>query len=314
MAIEVDSAIELPGLGDAGTAAAIAPPSPSPPPASAPSARVRLDPDELERRWSGGQEAELMRELRDDEQVLLSVEHQPGCGYLLHAPGFARILVSADGGELLCAPLTDDPDWTMLLPAQALPLAATLQGFEVVHAAGLALGRRAALFAGPPGAGKSSLAAALMRLGAELLSDDAVALSFEDGGLIAHPGVALLHLRSAEHGRLPAAARAHLGSSTRFQSKRRYAPATATARPFGSLFLLEHAAGGAPLERLERVDPFELLRQTYNLSVRTPERLARHLDLAAALASSGNVYRLRVLAHMDATRLAEVVYTELTGT
>ncbi|HUB75087.1 MAG TPA: hypothetical protein VL979_13775 [Solirubrobacteraceae bacterium] len=313
LALEIDPAIELPGLGYAGTTAAIARPSPPPPPAGARSARVRLDPDELERRWGAGDGAELVRELRDGGQLLLSVERRPGCGYLMCAPGFARILVSADGGELLCAPLREDGDWAMLLPAQALPLAATLQGLEVLHAAGLVLARRAALLAGPPGAGKSSLAAALLARGAGLLSDDAVALSFEEGGLVAHPGAALLHLRGCEHERLAEAERARLGRSTPFLAKRRYEPATAAACPFGWLFLLERAAAGAPLERLERVDPFALLAQTYNLSVRTPERLARHLDLAAALAASGNVYRLRVLPHMDATALAALVHEELAG-
>ncbi len=110
-------------------------------PAFQPPTRVRLDPRELQRRWSPVERtAERVRELRDGDTVLLSVELAPPAGYLLHAPGFARILVAPDGTELLCDPEPGSAAWNTLLPAQALPLAATLRGFEVLHASGVVLG------------------------------------------------------------------------------------------------------------------------------------------------------------------------------
>ena len=48
---------------------------------------------------------------------------------------------------------------------------------------------------------------------------------------------------------------------------------SASPAPFGGLFLLERATHGPPVERIEAVDPFALLASTFNLSVRTPERL-----------------------------------------
>ena len=189
-----------------------APPPPPPPPPT----RVRLDPQELERRWSpAAHTAEVVRELRDGDTALLTVELARPAGYLLHAPGVGRILVAPDGGELLCDPEPESAEWTTLIPAQALPLAATLRGLEVLHASGVVVGGRAVLFAGAPGAGKSSLAAALLHRGAALLSDDTVALESRDGALIAHPGAALLHLRAAEHDRLSARERAVLGATRR---------------------------------------------------------------------------------------------------
>ena len=270
--------------------AATAPPPPLPP------TRVRLDPRELERRWSPvARTAEVVRELRDGEAVLLTVELAHPAGYLLHAPGVGRILVAPDGSELLCDPEPGSAEWATLIPAQALPLAATLRGLEVLHASGVVVGGRAVLFAGAPGAGKSSLAAALLHRGAALLSDDTVALELRDGALIAHPGAALLHLQAAEHDRLSARERAVLGAPATFPHKRRFHPrVSASPAPFGGLFLLERATHGPPVERLAAVDPFALLASTFNLSVRTPERLVRHLDLAAALAATERIYRLRV--------------------
>jgi hypothetical protein len=327
--LEIDPEIEIPGIpGSAGIAeipggsdldatdaspndvgAATAPP----PSSSLPQTRVRLDPPELERRWEPtAHTAEVVRELRDGDAVLLTVELAHPAGYLLHAPGVGRVLVAPDGGELLCDPEPGSAEWTTLIPAQALPLAATLRGLEVLHASGVVLGEQAVLFAGAPGAGKSSLAAALLHRGALLLSDDTVALEPRDGAPIAHPGAALLHLQSIEHDRLSAQELAVLGTPATFPHKRRYNPrVSASAAPFGGLFLLERATYGPPFERAEAVDPFALLASTFNLSVRTPERLVRHLDLAATLAATERIYRLRVQPGMNATQLADVVRERL---
>ncbi len=328
--LEIDPGIEIPGIpGNAGIAgipghsnldaasvspndigtATAPPPSPSP----LPPTHVRLAPAELERRWQhAAHTAEVVRELRDGDAVLLTVELAHPAGYLLRAPGVGRILVAPDGGELLCDPEPGSAEWTTLIPAQALPLAATLQGLEVLHASGVVLGERAILFAGAPGAGKSSLAAALLHRGALLLSDDTVALELRDGAPIAHSGAALLHLQSSEHDRLSERELAVLGARATFPHKPRYHPrVSVSAAPFGGLFLLERATQGPPIERTEAVDPFTLLASTFNLSVRTPERLVRHIDLAAALAATERIYRLRVQPDMNATQLADAVREQL---
>jgi len=303
--LAIDPGIEIPGVG----AATAPPPSSSPFPATL----VRIDPPELERRWEpAAHTAEVVRELHDGEAALLTVELAHPAGYLLHAPGVARILVAPDGSELLCDPAPASPEWTTLIPAQALPLAATLRGLEVLHASGVVWGGQAVLFAGAPGAGKSSLAASLLHRGATLLSDDTIALELRAGVPIAHPGAALLHLQSSEHDRLSARERAVLGAPATFPHKRRYHPrVSAFPAPFGGLFLLERATHGPPIERAEAVDPFALLASTFNLSVRTPERLVRHLDLAAALAATERIYRLRVQPGMNATQLANAVREQL---
>ena len=318
LALDVDPSIDIPGIPDVDASGVCeldvpAPGRPVPPLASQPPTRVRLDPWELARRWSCAEHTSVrVRELRDGEAVLLSVEFAPPAGYLLHAPGFARILIAPDGTELICDPEAGSSEWAALLPAQALPLAATLRGFEMLHASGVVLRGRAALLAGPSGAGKSSLAAALLRRGAALLSDDTVALELRGGALIAHPGAALLHLQAAEHDRLSTRERALLGPATTFFDKQRYSPSVSgSPAPFGELFLLERSTHGLPVERIEGVDPFALLAGTFNLSVRTPERLVRHLDLAVALAATERIYRLRVQPGMNATQLADTLHERL---
>jgi hypothetical protein len=274
---------------------------------------VWLDAAELARRWSHAERtAERVRELHDGDVVLLTVEFAPQTGYLLDAPGFGRILIGPEGTELICAPEAGNSQWTALLTAQALPLAATVQGFEALHASGVALRGKAALFTGPSGAGKSSLAAALLRLGATLLSDDTVALKLHDDTLLAYPGAGLLQLRDDEHDRLSSKERAVIGPATPFISKQRFSPSVAALPvPFGELFLLERSTTGAIVERIETVDPFVLLASTFNLSVRTPDRLVRHLDMAVALAATERIYRLRVQPRMNATELANVVLEHL---
>ena len=65
------------------------------------------------------------------------------------------------------------------------------------------------------------------------------------------------------------------------------------------------------MEQLEAVDPFELIASTFNLSVRTPARLRRQLDVVSAIASSGLTHRLRVQPGIDATELAAIVQNHL---
>src|ERR1700728_4095566 len=101
--IEVDPGIEIPGIPNVD----------APWPTFRPPTRVRLDPGELERRWSASAEQapERMREMRDGETVLLTVELALPAGYLLHVPGFGRILIAPDGTELICDPEPGSSQW-----------------------------------------------------------------------------------------------------------------------------------------------------------------------------------------------------------
>jgi hypothetical protein len=302
LGLVIDPRVSIAGLGHGPGAATARAPS-----------RVRLDDGELDRRWHAIEvEPVRARELRFGETLLLSVDFAEPAGYLLWAREFGRVLISPDGLELLCEPNPANDDWARLLSAQALPLAATIRGLEVLHASGVVLDGRALLVAGAPGAGKSSLAAALVRAGAQLLSDDAVALELSDGGLIAHAGSMVLQLRSTEDEQLSTDERAALGRSTGSSGgKHRYLSESVPAPvPLSGVLLLERSAEEPALERLAAVNPFELIASTFNLSVRTPSRLQRQLDVVSVIASNGLAYRLRVQPGVDATRLATIVQSQ----
>jgi hypothetical protein len=309
LALSIDPRISIPGLGKSADSSGLESLTTTDPPS-----RICLDDGELQRRWDALEEAPArVRELRFGETLLLSVDFDAAVGYLLWTRDFGRVLISPDGTELLCEPDPENEDWTSILAAQALPLAATLRGLEVFHASGVVLDGRALLFSGPPGAGKSSLAAALVRAGGRLLSDDAVALAQGDGELIAHAGSVVLQLRVTEDERLSAEERMALGRATSpAADKRRYVGVgVPDPTPLGGMFLLERSAEKPALEQLSAVDPFELIASTFNLSVRTPTRLARQLDIVSAIAASGLTFRLRVQPGVDATRLASLVDAQL---
>jgi hypothetical protein len=306
--LELDQQVSIPGL-------AVATPG-APPSATAGTTRVLLDPHELRRRWQALSAAPTrVREVRFGEALVRTIDFAEPAGYLLWNHGHGRVLISSDGRELLCEPDATNAQWATIVVAQALPLAATLRGLEVLHASGVAIDGRAALITGAAGAGKSSLAAALLRAGGQLLSDDAVALQVRDGALLAYAGSLALQLRASEDERLGASERVALGDPAGVvEDKRRYVSTAAPPpAPLGGLFLLERSAEQPAVQPLAAVSPFALLASTFNLSVRTPERLQRQLDLVAALAASGRVFRLRVQPGVDATALAALVRERLSA-
>jgi hypothetical protein len=315
LALRIDSRISIPGLGGGGDSTSVAEPGRGSDKTSAqPPSHIRLDGDELRRRWKTLTTRPVrVREVHAGETLLRSIDFAEPAGYLLWVRDFGRVLISPDGLELLCEPDPVNGDWAVVVSAQALPLAATLRGLEVMHASGVVLDGRAVLLMGPAGAGKSSLAAALLRAGAELLSDDVVTLQLSDDALIAHAGSVALQLRAAEDQRLSTEERTALGRPEgTVEGKQRYVRGEAPdAAPLGCVFLLERSVREPAVEQLAAVDPFELIASTFNLSVRTPARLRRQLDVVSAIASSGVTHRLRVQPGVDATRLAAIVLEHL---
>lgn len=76
------------------------------------------------------------------------------------------------------------------LTGRVLPLALHAQGRYVLHASGVATRAEGIGFVAPKGSGKSTLALALVRRGARFLTDDALPISLDEGGVRLHPGVA----------------------------------------------------------------------------------------------------------------------------
>lgn len=119
--------------------------------------------------------------------------HRLRWDYREHAVEF---VLSGDGAEVRAAwtPAVSDEDVAALLAGPILGRALRLRGVPCLHATALEAGGGAVALLGPSRAGKSTLAAALVRAGCRLLGDDLAALSPADGGFLVHPGQPRLRL------------------------------------------------------------------------------------------------------------------------
>ena len=126
--------------------------------------------------------------------------------FLLTVPGVARTLAS-DGRELMIDPAAGADELAVARVARMTPLAAIAwkRGLLAFHAAaaypppparsGAALGRRAVLLCGDSGMGKSTLLAALLNRGWEMLADELAVVEIgSDGAAFVHQGARELTL------------------------------------------------------------------------------------------------------------------------
>ena len=111
----------------------------------------------------------------ESQQLYLEV---PGRGRALCDVKSHRVQISYPESE------ASDP-WLLAHLFFTVPLAELLKrrGLYMVHAAGLAVGGKGLLVAGQSGAGKTTLALALLRAGFDFLADDTVFLSLGNSGL-----------------------------------------------------------------------------------------------------------------------------------
>jgi hypothetical protein len=249
-----------------------------------------------------------LREMRRHGHLSWSVDLNPDRGYLFDAPGFVAATLTLDGRAIRCHPQRGGvaSSWPSYLGAQVLPLAATIQGLEVLHASAVSVGGEALVFCAAAGSGKTSLAAALVLRGAQLLGDDAVAI---DDQLVCHPSAGGLHLRDDAVATLGPVDRARLGigGERRVDGRAIGSLEPAAPAPLRAVYMLAPGAAVAGIETMREVAPTALLAATFNLSVRSPQRLAHHLDLCARLAAEVPLRSLAVVAGGDVGALADQV-------
>jgi hypothetical protein len=236
---------------------------------------------------------------RPDDQVLMTAR---GWGAFLLGPRTIR-----------CAPLRIASwRWQRYLIGQVLPFAAVMRGLEVLHASAVAVGGEAIAITGPSQAGKSTLAAEWLGRGAPLVADDVVALDVDGRKPRVHPGPGILSLRAdapALRGDLQALGPV-LGIDE--HGARLVVTREREALPLGALVFLERTAGGAPrVRRVAEPHPQLLLSATFNLAVRTPDRLVRLLDVCEAIASSVAVLQVGVPPGAAPADVADAIEREL---
>jgi len=125
----------------------------------------------------------------DERGLPLLTIHMRGSRFLLSYTEGATFMIDDEGSEVDAwwnPPLTD-VDAADYLLGSVLAFVLRLRGRVPLHASAVVIDGRAVLFAGSPGAGKSSTAAALALLGCPVLSDDIVVVADEGGVMMAHP-------------------------------------------------------------------------------------------------------------------------------
>jgi len=257
-----------------------------------------------------GEGAELLSDERGaDGEVVFRIEAGER-GYRIAGPRYGTAILAGDGSRLRGVAADDGMvAWQRLLIAQVLPFAAVLHGLEVLHASAVAWDGEAFALLGRSGVGKTSVALALCRLGAEFLADDVVALERDGDRLLAHPGAPVAGVDRGEVERLRALASFEeelvLSGDAR-ESIVRLRPHPGPL-PLAGVFLLERRDDGPSQPRFESmVAPPLLLASTFNLVLRGEERLEGLLDVCA-LAAAGRVERVVVGAESDPSAVAAAV-------
>jgi hypothetical protein len=248
---------------------------------------VRMTPVEsLKRRWQPRDPIALIRRRYADGRLSMTVDHDEECGYLIYAPWYGRYLISPDGSSVLSSmPNVPLWRWQIVLFAQALPLAATLQGLELLHASAVRLDGRLLAFSAPSGTGKTSVAAHLVADGATLCTDDVLAVEHRGRTILAHPGAPLTKVSPGELAAMPSSARSRLGTRIGRNDKiLLLAPVPSEPCPLDGVFFL-HRSTRSRRVTITRLgpDPLQLLAHSFNTYVRTRDRVVNQLALHAAL-------------------------------
>lgn len=124
-------------------------------------------------------------------------DYQVGKGtFLFTVPDVARYLVR-DGREILVERLdgSDERDVRLFLLGSVFGALCHQRGLLPLHASAVKVGRGCAAFVGPPGAGKSTIAAFLVQRGHSLVSDDVCVVSRSpDNEYLVHSSIPRLKL------------------------------------------------------------------------------------------------------------------------
>lgn len=168
-------------------------------PGSSPSAgseavRVRLEAVEatrLESEWSGTSGSPVWETAIDGRPVsLLSGDR----GDHLLRFGQAAFHFDVSGARIRCCGDPDDPRWRRFVLDTVLTTASLLNGYELLRASSVSTPAGPIALVAPSGFGKTSLTLALIQRGHPLFADDTLAFGHGDGGLLCHPGPALMNV------------------------------------------------------------------------------------------------------------------------
>lgn len=219
-----------------------------------------------------------------------------GGGHFVQFPGFAEFTVAP--GAILCRPRTGVPLQTVrhLLLDQLLPALLASDTRLVLHASAVGIAGRAVGFLGPAGAGKSTLAAALVRSGASVLTDDALVIGCGANGPIAVPSYPGLRLWPAT-ARLVGVWRVRRAPVAHYTRKQRWfgaaVPFCRRPLPLGALYVVTRGTTrGAVRPMSARQSIMALVRYSMMLDANDRSTVRSGFELASQVAEHVPVRRL----------------------
>lgn len=236
---------------------------------------------------------------------VFTIDRHPDAGYRVWIAGLGQCFIGPEGDWIRCDPPEGPNPWELLI-GQGLPIAAALQGLEVLHASAVRLGSTSLAFVAPAGTGKTSLALHLLGRGAEFLADDVVALEADGDTLLTHPGIGLANAPCTERESLESA-----GVDIRWPAAtapKHHVP-VATPRgpvPLRAIYFLKRtqAVEEPEIVAIDPPDPCLLLGSTFVAHVPTAARLITQLDICSRIARTVPLFRVRAPAEGRAAELA----------
>ena len=247
---------------------------------------------------------------RDAQQrPLLTIERVLGGKFFLCTYADGTVIAIDQGGGAVWAtwghPATIEDAATYLL-GPTLGLVLRLRRVVCLHASAVNVGGTAILVAGPAGAGKSSLAAAFVRRGLSVLTEDVAALAEHSGSFKVHAGYPRVRLWAGSVDGLFGAPDA-LPLLTPNWEKRFLDLSGANAGferqplPVEGIYLLGPRSTASRLQRLtQREAMVQLVANTYANHLLTAELRAHEFDVLARLVQTVPVYLLQPIDDLAA--------------
>jgi hypothetical protein len=242
-------------------------------------------------------------------------------GYIVSFPSLADFSLSDAGCEIVCRTATIDRTGATLrhlVLDQVIPLALKLQGREALHATAVVANGGVCAFLGPPGCGKSTVAAAFLRAGFSTICDDCLLLSSGESIEVvpAYPGVRLCEDAFAALTGAPG----YVSPVASYSTKKRWRPASLSfspePRPLTRIYRLIRAYGAMPqATAIEPLSPrdalMELVASTFRIDTSDQAMLAREFQHLDRIARVVPLRRLWLSDDLESTMAIAAVLADL---
>lgn len=268
------------------------------------------DRDELSSRWSGPRGGPAWQTMFPGGSHVCLQVGVDGDHLLSYGP-HAVFHLSRDAGDLLCVPADQDaPGWRRFLLDTGLHCVSLVRGYEALHASAVSMPEGLIALVAASGAGKTSIAAELVRRGHTLFCDDVLALSRSNGHVLGHASPPLMNLPL--DGPTPGEEVGQVLEEFGEEGSAWVHVKDAGGRPgpLVGIFLLERCEGSRPSLTPDSAGPLRLLPHTLSLGADPGRALSRY-GLIRDLVANAPVFRLQADPGHEIGEIADLVSESL---